>query len=154
QRDLIDFVQGVNQAVQLSGVTAQEAQAAMIQFSQGLAKGRLDGDELRSVLEQIPFVADVISRKLEANRYELKELGKEGKIIPQDVIEQFQDICRELTILFAPLRSTLSQVWAVIRNEIMQSIVPIPDQIGSGLVPVLATIADNMDLVSASVGIA
>src|SRR5690606_13151453 len=51
QRDLIDFVKGVNQAVTLSGVTAQEAQAAMIQFSQGLAKGRLDGDELRSVLE-------------------------------------------------------------------------------------------------------
>lgn len=149
QRELIDFVKGVNQAVVLSGVSAQEAQAAMIQFSQGLAKGRLDGEELRSVLEQIPYVADVIANKLKINRFELREWGKQGKLTPKVIIEAFEDMNGKLTTMFAKLAPTFSQAWAVIQNRIMQSLGPASEQIGQGLAMGLAHVADNMDLVVA-----
>src|SRR5690606_2602352 len=52
QQELLTFTERVNQAIILSGASAQEAQAGLIQLSQGLASGALRGDELRSVLEQ------------------------------------------------------------------------------------------------------
>ena len=53
QEDLLNFTESLNQAIVLSGASGVEAQAGLIQFSQGLASGALRGDELRSVLEQL-----------------------------------------------------------------------------------------------------
>ena len=41
QRDLIDFTKSLNQAIILSGASATEAQAGLIQLSQGMASGTL-----------------------------------------------------------------------------------------------------------------
>ncbi|MCK9234924.1 MAG: tape measure protein [Acholeplasmataceae bacterium] len=145
QRELINFVKGVNQAVQLSGVTAQEAHAGLIQFSQGLAKGRLDGDELRSVLEQLPFIADVIAEKLQINRFEMKEWGKEGKLTPKVIVEAFQEMEGKLTTLFSKLNPTFSQFWTVLRDQAMRTLGPISEQIGKGLGLTLAFAVDNLN---------
>lgn len=151
QQELINFVEGVNNATILSGVSAREATAAMIQFSQGLAKGRLDGDELRSVLEQLPFVADVIGQHLKANRFELKELGKQGKLTPAVIIEAFQAMEGQLAPMVARLGFTFSQAWVLIENQVMQRLGPLSEQIGSGLGVALAFLADNFDILTSAV---
>lgn len=151
QRELINFVEGVNQATILSGVSAREATAAMIQFSQGLAKGRLDGDELRSVLEQLPFVADVIGDHLNATRFELKELGREGKLTPAVIIEAFKAMEGELGPMVSRLGWTFSQAWVVIENQVMQSLGPLSEQISRFLGTALATVADNFDTLTIAV---
>lgn len=153
QKELIGFVQGVNQAVVLSGVGAQEARNAIIQFTQGLAKGRLDGDELRSVLEQIPFVADVIAKKLGVARGELRELGKQGKLTPTVIIEAFQAMDGELTKLFAETLPTFSQAWQVVSDRIMRTLGQLANDsaINQILAQGLALIADNFDVVTAAI---
>ena len=65
QQQTLEFTESLNQAVILSGASATEAQAGLIQLSQGLASGALRGDELRSVLEQLPVVSDVITITVE-----------------------------------------------------------------------------------------
>ena len=72
QRDVLNLTESLNQAVILSGASATEAQAGLIQLSQGLASGALRGDELRSVLEQLPVVSDVIAKQLGITRGELQ----------------------------------------------------------------------------------
>lgn len=151
QQQLMKFVEGVNQAVVLSGVGAQEARNAIIQFTQGLAKGRLDGDELRSVLEQIPFVADVIAKSLGVARGELRELGKQGKLTPAVILEAFRQMEGELTTLFAQTLPTFSQAWQVFTDRVMKIIGPLGTQIGQVLAMGLAQMADNFDVVTAAV---
>ena len=53
----------VNQTVAISGSSAQAATAGLIQFSQGLASNRLGGEELRSVMEQIPPLGYAIAEQ-------------------------------------------------------------------------------------------
>jgi tape measure domain-containing protein len=109
QTDLLNLTKSLNQAIIISGANAQEAQAGMIQLSQGLASGTLRGDELRSVLEQLPVVADVIAKELGVTRGELRQLGSDGKITAVDIINAFKNAEKELDESFNKTVPTVSQ---------------------------------------------
>jgi tape measure domain-containing protein len=77
---------GFSAAVRNSGATAQESSAALIQLKQALASGVLQGEELRSIREQAPLVAQAIAAEMGVTIGELKELGAEGKITTDIVL--------------------------------------------------------------------
>lgn len=58
QTELLRVTELLNQQVAIGGNTAAEAAAGLTQFAQGLAAGRLQGDELRSVLENLQGVSE------------------------------------------------------------------------------------------------
>lgn len=118
QQELIGFTKSLNQAVILSGASAEEANAALIQLSQGIASGTLRGDELRSVLEQLPVVADVIARSLGVTRGQLRELGAEGKISAQQVIQAFAEARTELDERFGKSVPTISQSFGKLTDSL------------------------------------
>lgn len=116
--DLLGIVKSINQALILSGASAKEANNGLIQLSQGIAANRLGGDELRSTLEQLPAVADVIAKELGITRGELRTLGAEGKITGEVIIEAFRNAKDELEQNFAKTVPTLSQSFTVLRNNL------------------------------------
>ena len=116
QQDLIDFTRTLNQAAVLSGASAQESSAAMIQLSQGLASGQLRGEELRSVLEQLPVVADVIAKQMGATRGELLKFGEQGEITAQIVLDAFRNAREEINDRFLETVPTLSQAMGQLRT--------------------------------------
>ena len=71
---------GLQKAARLSGQSAAAGAGAFIQLKQGLASGKLAGDELRSVLEAMPALSQALARQLGVPVGALKELGAEGKI--------------------------------------------------------------------------
>ena len=117
---ILNFTKSLNQAVALGGSTAAESQNALIQLSQGLASGTLRGDELRSVLEQLPVVADVIAKRLDVTRGALRELGKDGKISARDIIIAFREAAEDLQRRFNNLNLTLASSLTVLRNRITE----------------------------------
>ena len=72
--------QGFNAVALASGTNAQAASSAFLQLSQALGSGRLQGDEFRSISEQIPGILTLVSQEMGVTVGELKELGSEGKI--------------------------------------------------------------------------
>jgi tape measure domain-containing protein len=69
----------------VSGASAQESGSAMMQLGQALASGVLQGDELRSVLEAMPSLAEALARELGVSIGELRKLGSEGKLTADTV---------------------------------------------------------------------
>lgn len=122
QQELIQFTKSLNQAIILSGASATEAQAGLIQLSQGMASGTLRGDELRSVLEQLPAVADVIAKQLGVTRGELRTMGEEGKITATTILDAFQSARGELEERFGKTVPTISQSFQVLRNNFVNLI--------------------------------
>lgn len=116
--DLVSIVKSINQALILSGASAKEANNGLIQLSQGIAANRLGGDELRSTLEQLPAVADVIAKQLGITRGELRILGAEGKITGGVIIEAFRNAKDELEEQFGRTVPTLSQSLTVLKNNL------------------------------------
>jgi tape measure domain-containing protein len=117
ESELINFTQSLNQAIKLSGATATEAQAGLIQLSQGMASGALRGDELRSVLEQLPAVADVIAKSLGVTRGQLREMGSQGQITAEVILKAFREARGELADRFGSTLPTIAEGFQQIRNE-------------------------------------
>ena len=60
QEEMLRVQEILNKATAIGGSNAVEASAGLRQFAQGLASNRLQGDELRSVLEGLPGVTDAL----------------------------------------------------------------------------------------------
>lgn len=120
QQELLQFTESLNQAVILSGASAREAEGAIIQLAQGMASGRLQGDELRSVLEHLPLVADVIARYMGVTRGELREMAADGKVSAETVLNAFQAARVELSENFAKTIPTIGQSLEVLKNRFIE----------------------------------
>ncbi len=122
QKEVLDVTRSLNQAVILSGAGAREASNAIIQLSQGLASGTLRGDELRSVLEQLPFVADVIAESLEVDRSALRRLGAEGEITSEKIVRGLQAAAPRIQAEFEKITPTIGQAFTVLQNQLLAAV--------------------------------
>lgn len=148
QQEVLSFTEGLNQAIILSGATAQEARNGLIQFSQGLASNRLAGDELRAVLEQLPLVAEIISEELGVTRGALRELAAQGRITARDVLNAFdEDTLARLSEQFARTTPTIAQSLTVLENAFQEFVGEVQTSSGifSGLARLILTVADNFN---------
>ena len=75
QEESLRLTETVNKMLTVSGATETEAGSALLQLSQAFNKGKLDGDEFRSVMELMPNAADAIAKKLGVTRGELLKLA-------------------------------------------------------------------------------
>lgn len=96
----------LNKASFLGGSSSQESQRALLQLSQGLASGALQGDELRAIREQAPGLTDTLAKGLSrlgekgllpekfigTTMGDLKELGSEGELTSQRIIAAFKEM--------------------------------------------------------------
>ena len=82
----VGVVQTVSQLIQLSGASAAQASAAVLQFSQALGSGTLQGDELRSLRENAPGLMQALAEGLGVPIGKLKEMGEQGKLTSAVVI--------------------------------------------------------------------
>lgn len=111
-RELEVLFVGISNAARLSGAGTAEAQAALLQLKQGLASGTLQGDELRSVLEQLPALSQAIAKELGVNVGQLRQLGSEGKISAQTVF----NAAKQLAGAAAPGRTELEGLGIAFKN--------------------------------------
>ena len=121
-QQLLNFTKSLNQAIILSGASAVESKAGLIQLSQGLAAGALRGDELRSVLEQLPAVSRVIAKDLGVTIGQLRLMGQEGKITSDVIIGAFERAAMSIDKAFATTVPTVGQSFVVLQNKILQSV--------------------------------
>ena len=78
--EILAFTEDVAMAMRAGGGTAESQAAALVQLGQALGSGALRGDELNSILEQAPVLANTIAQGMGASIGQLRRLGREGKI--------------------------------------------------------------------------
>ena len=115
-QELLRVVETLNNAILVSGASTQEAQAALLQLSQAMASGRLQGDELRSVLEQMPILGRAIAREMGVTIGQLRELGSQGQITTQIILQALSHMYDELAAKAAAIPMTVGQSFQVLRN--------------------------------------
>jgi tape measure domain-containing protein len=118
QSEILSVTKAVTQAIQISGNTATEASAGMIQLAQALASGVLRGDELRSVLEQMPRVAEAIATGLGTTVGQLRKLGEQGKLTSDLVFKALISQADTLNSEFGKLQPTITQSFGVLVGEL------------------------------------
>lgn len=121
-QELLDITQGLAQAIAISGAQSQEAKNALIQFSQGLAAGALTGDELRSVVEQLPALANAIGAEFGKTGGELiafaKAAGNDRILKLERVIRGVQKALPGFADAFSKLTITTEQAFVKFNNSL------------------------------------
>ena len=83
---------GFNTAAKLAGASAMESSAAFRQLAQALGSGRLQGDEFRSIAEQVPTILAPIAAELGTTVGGLKQFASEGKLTSDVVIRALKKV--------------------------------------------------------------
>jgi tape measure domain-containing protein len=132
---------GVQKAARLSGASAEEAAGAFIQLKQGLASGRLAGDELRSVLEQMPLLAQAIAQQLGVPIGALRDLGAEGKITTDTIYKAVADLAGREVPGFTAAQQMAVQ-WENLKESIAEALGPTFNSLGTTAAALMATLAN------------
>lgn len=109
----------ISKAFAMSGASATEASAGMLQLSQAFASGRLQGDEFRTLNEAVPDVLRLVAKEMGVTYGELKKLGSEGKITSQVLLDAFEHAQESIDEGFGQTAPTLSQQWTVFKTEMI-----------------------------------
>jgi len=105
----LGLVETINQAVQLSGASAQASDAAITQLIQGLQSGVLRGEEFNSVMEQAPRLAKAMADGLGVTTGELRKLAGEGALTTDVVIKALQGQADVVAKEFEKLPATVGR---------------------------------------------
>jgi tape measure domain-containing protein len=117
QRDLIGVTETIGQTLAISGASAESANAALVQLSQGIAANALRGQELNSVMEQTPRLAQAIADGLGIELGALRKIAAEGKISAEEVINALQSQAAKVNEEFAKITPTVAQAMTVANNQ-------------------------------------
>jgi tape measure domain-containing protein len=83
---------GVNKAAGLMNLSAADTEGVMLQLSQAMGSGALQGDELRSIMERLPAVGQAVARVMGVTVGEVKKLGSDGKITTDVIIKAMEEL--------------------------------------------------------------
>lgn len=86
---------GVNNAAAAMNLTTGQTDNVMLQLSQALGSGKLQGDEFRSVMEQLPTIGQAVADVLGTNVAGLKEMSSEGKITSDVLLEALAKLSQQ-----------------------------------------------------------
>lgn len=126
---VIKLISNLQTMARVSGASSQEASAAIYQLSQSFASGRLQGDEFRSVSENLPVVLDALSKKLGVTRGELRQMATDGKL-NQDVLLKLAGNFDDLDAQAAKLPRTVAQASEALLNNLGVAVDALNDKLG------------------------
>ncbi|EIX9050921.1 tape measure protein [Klebsiella oxytoca] len=116
--DLAKLTTIINQGFVVSGATAQEAENAIIQLSQGIASGVLRGEEFNSVAEQGSRLMVALADSLGVGIGELRAMAAQGKLTTDVVVNGLLSQGAAIGKEFANTTTTISQALQVAGNNI------------------------------------
>lgn len=126
---IVVFAEQLNKQMKLSGASTQEASAAMLQLTQSLAKGCLNGDELTSVMENGSAVTKTIAEYMGITQGELKDLAAEGQVASDIIIAAMLGAADQTNAAFETLPMTWADVWQSMKNSALVAFRPVLQRI-------------------------
>jgi lambda family phage tail tape measure protein len=108
----------ISKTLAISGASAESADAALVQLGQAFASGTLRGEELNSVLEQAPALAQAIANGMGVTVGELRNLGSQGLLTAQAVVKALQSQAGAVDTLFSKMTATIGGSLTVVGNSL------------------------------------
>ena len=151
QQDLIRLTDGLSKASIVGGSSAESYRSAMIQLRQGLESGVLRGQELNSVMEQAPRVAQALAEGLGKTNGELRKMGADGGLVTEVTIPALLKGFKKIDEEFKSMPNTFGRGWQRIENSFLSLVDKINKTSGvtSALSESLTSLSSVMDSFSA-----
>lgn len=116
-KEATQVTEALTKMLRISGRGAQEASSAMLQFSQAMAKGKLDGDEFRSLAENLPEVLRVLEKQTGKTRAEIMLMSSAGMLTATMMTDAMIASLGKLDAQLAKMPETVEGATTVLKNN-------------------------------------
>ena len=153
---------GFNTVARLSGLTAAQSAGAFFQLSQALGSGRLQGDEFRSIAEQVPGLLTAVAEETGVAQTKLKEYASQGKLTSDIIIralrraeEEGGDSLRQLiqespVQKFKDLSNATEELSIAVGSRLVPAVTPLVKAI-TGIVKLIGALPNVIKVLIAGV---
>ncbi len=121
QQDTLRITELLGKAIKVSGASGTEAASAMTQFGQALGSGKLAGDELRSLLENAPYLMKQLADGIGVPVGALKQLGEEGKLTADVVTAALAKAAGKIDADFKKLPQTFEAAMGALVDQLRRA---------------------------------
>ena len=156
----IQITNTLAKAMVVGGATANETASVMLQFSQALSKGKLDGDEFRSVMENSPVLMRALAKEagkvmgvVGAGQKELMQWSRKGQLTIDILLQALLNAEGEIGERFNRTSETIDQSFTKLSNTWAMFIDQVSKEsgIGNGIRDVMLRLDGILSSTSSSV---
>jgi len=148
EQEVADATNIVSKAFAVGGAAASEQAAGVLQLGQALGSGVLQGDELRSIRENAPVLAQAIADEFGTTISGLKDLGAQGKLTSERVLTAILKARQQIEAQFAKTSLTIEQSLTLVKNAATEYIGTMDGVTGASkaVSGTIKLVADNFDI--------
>lgn len=147
--DVVGFSELLAKQFSIAGVEGENLSSAMLQLTQAMGSGVLQGDEFKSINENAPIIGKTIAKYMGVSSAELKKLSSEGKITSDIIKNAFAASADEINEKYSKMPDTWATVFTRIKNNAIKAFVPISKKINE--IANSPAIGKMSDLISAGI---
>lgn len=149
----LKFTETLNKAMAVGGVNAESQKSALLQLSQALGSGVLQGDEFRSIAENAPIILDVVAEYMGKSRAEIKKLASDGKITSKVLFEAISGASGKISAKFDEMPMTFGQAMQQMENAWLKFVDGLNSSgVMSALAQSVSFLAQHFDVLAKSIG--
>ena len=149
----LKFTETLNKAMAVGGVNAESQKSALLQLSQALGSGVLQGDEFRSIAENAPIILDVVAEYMGKSRAEIKKLASDGKITSKVLFEAISGASGKISAKFDEMPMTFGQAMQQMENAWLKFVDGLNSSgVMSALAQSVSFLAQNFDYLGLILG--
>lgn len=130
-REAVSFIEGTQKLFVVGGASKENQKNAMLQLTQAMASGRLQGDEFRSISENAPMIQNILAKSMGVSRGQLKQLASEGKITADVIKTAIIGNMAEINAQFEAMPKKWGDHFTDLKNVATRAFVPIYDDIST-----------------------
>ncbi len=127
-KEAVDFTNQLNKHFIIAGTSAQGVESAVYQLTQSLARGYMDGEDFRNVMEAAQPIVSLIADEMGVGVAELKELASEGKITGDIIKSAVLGAAEETNRKFEQMPNSFEDIWTVFKNKALMAFQVIWDE--------------------------
>jgi tape measure domain-containing protein len=150
----IKVSEALNNAIAVSGARGVEAASALDAFAQGLARGKLEGEDFNRLIENSPRIVKALADGLGVTTGELRRMITEGRITSDVMIPALISQMGKLQAEAEAMPATISDAFIVLQNSLFEFIGSTDQALGisQALSKALVFLADNTGVMVGAVG--
>ena len=122
QAETARLTETINKAFTVSGASTDEAANAIRQLTQAFNKGKLDGDEFRSVAENAGNVLGIIAKQAGVAKGDLQKMAEEGKITAELLASSFLEGADDIDTQFKRMDVSIESSFTILTNSLTRAV--------------------------------
>ncbi|MBM6748988.1 tape measure protein [Megamonas rupellensis] len=124
-RTVVPFMENIQKLFNIGGTDIERQKDALLQLTQALGSGKLQGDELRSIAEAAPLIEKYIADYMGVSMGEIKQLGADGEITAEIIKNAILGATDEINKQFETILMKWEDIWTNIQSRISHAFQPV-----------------------------